>query len=314
MPQTDFFFLIPLFLLGAVCVCTDLKEGKIKNKWIKIGLLWAVFLYFGLFLYNFFYLRKQENEQYLLQMISNGAVSLLVGYFLWKFKLWAAGDAKLFFVFSLLIPLSFYSNHYLNVFPAFVLLINTFILILAFLALEALVINSKKLIKKRRKPELKKENLKFWLLDSAKIYFTYLIFYTLLSKTMAFFNQIFKIERSSPNYIFFFLALFAARRYLSKYLIKNKKLMAGTAIIFGGYLFFLVLTGQKELFLHIFQRALIYMATIGLFSRLMSMHFQNREKFLLKTETFSFSPFLLASVIATLITKDSLLSLLIGLF
>jgi len=46
---------------------------------------------------------------------------------------WSAGDAKLFFVFSLLIPISYYSKSYLPVFPSFALLVNIFIPILLFL-------------------------------------------------------------------------------------------------------------------------------------------------------------------------------------
>ncbi|MDI6605604.1 MAG: hypothetical protein QME65_00430, partial [Candidatus Omnitrophota bacterium] len=55
--------------------------------------------------------------------------------------IWAAGDAKLFIVYTLLIPLDYYSKSYLPYFPSFTLLLNIFIplflfiLIIAFLKL-----------------------------------------------------------------------------------------------------------------------------------------------------------------------------------
>jgi hypothetical protein len=49
---------------------------------------------------------------------------------MWHWNAWSAGDAKLFALFSFLLPLRFYSNTYLSYFPSFALLINIFVIAL----------------------------------------------------------------------------------------------------------------------------------------------------------------------------------------
>jgi len=116
MPN-DYVFLPALLALGAVTTYEDIKSGKIRNIWILAGILYAVVVY--LFFSPF---SAPEKEIIYLNIL----ISILVSYLLWKKGLWAAGDAKLFIVYALLIPPAHYKNVYLSYFPAFNLLFNIF--------------------------------------------------------------------------------------------------------------------------------------------------------------------------------------------
>jgi len=63
---------------------------------------------------------------------------------MWKYKIWKGGDAKLFFAFVFLLPLSTYSNNYIDIFPALVLLINIFIPLAVFFVGRLIILSPKK--------------------------------------------------------------------------------------------------------------------------------------------------------------------------
>jgi len=138
----DYLFLPVLFLIGLITSYQDFKEGKIKNKWIILGLVWVLGIYFLLLIWAFLapYLSQIFSKEfafilpsYISKVFINSAIALVIGYLLWYFNLWSAGDAKLFFIFSLLLPLKYYWKTALPYFPSFVLLINIFIPALIFL-------------------------------------------------------------------------------------------------------------------------------------------------------------------------------------
>lgn len=138
----DYLFLPVLFLIGLVTSYQDFKEGKIKNKWIILGLSWSLGIYVLFLIWSFIapFLSQIYSKHltfvlpsYILKVLINSAITLIVGYVLWYFDLWSAGDAKLFFVFSLLLPLKYYWRSALPYFPSFALLINIFIPALLFL-------------------------------------------------------------------------------------------------------------------------------------------------------------------------------------
>ncbi len=138
----DYLFLPVLFFIGIVTSYQDFKEGKIKNKWIILGLVWGLGIYLLLLIWAFLnpFLSQVFSREftfilpsYILKVFINSAIAIIFGYLLWHFDLWSAGDAKLFFVFTLLLPLRYYWWTALPYFPSFVLLINIFIPVLFFL-------------------------------------------------------------------------------------------------------------------------------------------------------------------------------------
>lgn len=142
----DYVFLPVLFLVGIVTSYQDIKYGKIKNKWIVAGLVWGLGIYSASYLWIFIgdhsiFLPKASNYisyLYLNYALINALISLAIGYGSWYFDMWSAGDAKLFFIFSLLLPLTYYSRTYLAFYPSFALLLNIFIPVLIYLLLHNL--------------------------------------------------------------------------------------------------------------------------------------------------------------------------------
>jgi hypothetical protein len=143
-------FLPMLFFLGIVTSYEDFKIGKIRNKWIRLALFWG---FSSLILFslwdlvaapltrfvsdNVFGLSEQErlpiftvHADYIWKTLLNFLASVVVSYSMWRFNIWAAGDAKLFIAYSLLLPITFYWKNYFPFFPALSLLINIFVTIL----------------------------------------------------------------------------------------------------------------------------------------------------------------------------------------
>lgn len=132
-------FTIPLVAIGIFASYTDIKEGIIPNKLILPGFLWGLFLYSFLFLYNTFFLQSEALFEYLFSAFFNGVIAILAGYLIWKLTFWSAGDGKLFALYGFLLPLEFYSEFYINYFPAFALLVNFAIPLILLISFKALV-------------------------------------------------------------------------------------------------------------------------------------------------------------------------------
>lgn len=132
----DLAFIPALALICGATSLSDLREGKIRNAWIIGGLAWAAAVYGALTLSRF--AGSELTEPLVLNTLFGGSwlrllfltglnslFALVCGFLLFHFELWSAGDAKLFFVLTLLLPLKYYFRHYIPVFPAFNLFLNT---------------------------------------------------------------------------------------------------------------------------------------------------------------------------------------------
>ncbi len=149
----DILFLPFIFLIGLVTSYGDIRYGKVRNKWILLGLIWGltiiIFFFVWYFIaspitrYYYFEIQNLPDDSpapvftvslvYLARVILNTVIALVVAFLMWRFNAWAAGDAKLFVVYALLLPLKYYWKSYLPYFPSFVLLINIFIPIFLYL-------------------------------------------------------------------------------------------------------------------------------------------------------------------------------------
>jgi len=126
-----------LLMLGVVTSYQDFKEGKIRNKWIIISVLYSFFS-LGLTALLLELGGSTINPVYVKGFFVNLGFSLGFGVFLWMCKLWSAGDAKLFVAYAALIPLSTYRWQVSPLFPSYILLINTFTPIFVFLLVRML--------------------------------------------------------------------------------------------------------------------------------------------------------------------------------
>jgi hypothetical protein len=128
-------FISLLFALGIISSLTDILFGKIPNKILLCFFFLGIFFHFLSFLFG---------ENFPISIFFNLVFSILVSFFLFYFNIWAAGDGKLFILYSFLIPLSFYPKKQIfPYFPSFLLLKNLFLPILIFALIETLKIASK---------------------------------------------------------------------------------------------------------------------------------------------------------------------------
>ncbi len=146
-----YYFLPAIILLGILTSYEDIRFTKIKNKWIIYALIYAVIIY--IFLIGYYSSSVELNKHYIAELITNFFFAVIVGFGMWYFCLWTAGDGKLFIAYSILIPLSVYEYGYQKWIPSITLLINIFILALVFMI--GLIIY------KLRLKELKKVSLSF---------------------------------------------------------------------------------------------------------------------------------------------------------
>ncbi len=121
----DYFSILFVVLLGAVTSYEDIKERKIRNKWIWPAILIGMALQ-ALKVVYIIAVGGVINPYYFRQYAINFMLTFLIGVVLWEIKIWNAADAKLFLAFSALIPISRYDWGYKEFFPAGVVLINTF--------------------------------------------------------------------------------------------------------------------------------------------------------------------------------------------
>lgn len=118
-----YWFLPAIVLLGVISSYTDIKEGKIKNKHIILALAYSFIVYIILIFLNLGTIRIQ----YFIELLIMLALTLITGFIIWHVGLWTAGDAKLFFAFATLIPLSVYKHGHIPYFDSTNILVNTFV-------------------------------------------------------------------------------------------------------------------------------------------------------------------------------------------
>ncbi len=125
--------LLYILILGCVTSLEDIRSGKIKNHWILSAMAFTSCFYFLNFMTSYVQYVALARD-IVRDIFVNAGLALLTGIMLWKAGIWPPGDAKLFFAYALLIPLSYYSNGYLPYFPSLALLVNIFVAGFAYVA------------------------------------------------------------------------------------------------------------------------------------------------------------------------------------
>jgi len=287
----NYLFLVPLFCIGAFCVYGDLKDGKIRNKYIIIGLSWVIVLYLSLFLYTYFGLQQISNLQYISELLTNGVIALIVGYVLWYFNLWAAGDAKLFTIYAFLIPLEFYAKSYFPYFPSFALLVDIFMLILLFLVGKMIILRTKNFIRKIqanysswspmeffKKLVLKIKKPDFFLpgiLRIGKLLLTYFSIFFIVQLISGHLNLLLAKVITEP--VFICLLFFLAQRYVFKFVLKYKILNLVVTLVGIGGAIYLFAFNQGFVFWRLMKMVIFLMLFISGFIKLLNSHIEHYE-------------------------------------
>lgn len=109
---------ILVLLLGAWASYQDIRYKKVKN-WLLLATL-------GMFALIVTVGPGLTAPWPVSLLLMNGSIAAVAAVLLWRGQIWPAGDAKLFTVFSIIIPFDFYMAHFTPYFPSFAILINTF--------------------------------------------------------------------------------------------------------------------------------------------------------------------------------------------
>ncbi len=303
----NYLFLPIFFFIGLITSYEDFRRGKIRNKWIILGVVWALSAYLFFFIWNLFGAIGGEISLYFLwKSLLNGFAALCVAYFLWRFfESWSAGDAKLFFVFSLLIPASYYQKSYLPIFPSFALLVNIFIPLLLFLLFKSCFI----FFKVRKLRERRFEILKGLFLD--KIYW-----FTKGTLILGFLGMIliFGFLRETNSFLkdnaVFLQAIFFIVLIISSRFPVFKKKAAIFFLIFAFSFGWGVFFAPRLTFEILAQSApwlVIFLFTLGLFGKLFNFYVSGAEK--RGKGAFPMAIWIFLGGLITLILKESVLSL-----
>jgi len=256
----------------------------------------------------------------LFQIFLNSLIALLAGYLLWYFSLWSAGDAKLFFVFSFLLPIKYYWRTELPYFPSFVILINTFVPLLIFLFSQSLVFFFQKflfkVVKESRKfsfliikDKIKQKSLQLmasfkdrgveYLKIISGFLLVFIIFQLANMELRYYFNQL----KWGQVGIFFLILL--GTNFLRK-AFKNKWFLIFIAVGLTIY-FILRFLFFKSLLLNFFgliEGSILFLAIFGLANWLVSSYLKFAKK-----KQLHFAVWLFLGVILTIILEGSLLRL-----
>jgi len=285
IPSTviTFLFLILLIFIGILTSYSDIKYGKIRNTHLLTGLLYIFSLYLFLLYYSHFIIYQSGNFKYIAELIINGSIALLVGYLLWHFNLWAAGDAKLVAIYALTVPLNYYSKNYISYFPAASLLLDTFLFICLTFFLKIIytfIIFCFRSFKKGKPLTLlfSKKNYKIikrTIIDTGKMLLIFTCFFLTTQYLMLKINTAFQIQLFNflPAYILFFVI----QIMILKKLTKNIFLII--FIILAGLLssIALITSNQTNILISTIKSSVIFILFLNLGARLIYLYIDNRE-------------------------------------
>ena len=184
-----------ILFLGVITSYEDYKFGKIRNKWVISALLYSIVLN------SFFLATGNIGWADIGQIAINSLTVLVIAFAIWQLNLWSAGDAKLFFSFSMLVPLEAYKVNDFGFFSSGSILLNT--LVFAFMVFLISSLRGFRLI--NTKNELKKISLEnivrmflvifslSWMLKTAFLLFNLelpKLFFLLIPLSLLLYNKI----------------------------------------------------------------------------------------------------------------------------
>lgn len=317
----DYLFLPVLFLIGLVTSYQDFKEGKIKNKWIVLGMIWGLGIYILLLFWAILapYLSQIFSQQftvvlpsYILKVFINSAIALIFGYLLWYFNLWSAGDAKLFFVFSLLLPLKYYWKSALPYFPSFALLINIFISLVIFLFFQSIFFSLKQIARIKNWPIILKEKFFKWRSQVRINWFSWLkvilgfgLFFLILQIIRLEFTEYFAFLGEYQFLILFILILFKPLKNLfqKSWVFLVLVFILGVYFVYGLIIFPQEISQQLVGNLRI---SLYFLIGLGFFGLAVNFYIEKSE-----TKHLPFAIWMLIGTILTIFLKGSLISIIL---
>lgn len=185
-------YILSIFLIGAIISYEDWKKSIIRNKLLLVLLVIGI-LYYS---YNFSFVKSNLSS-----FLWNIFWAIFVGVFFWFIDIWPSGDAKLFIILSIVLPIGVLIA---SGFPVMDFLINTFVPLFIVYLFIILIKTGKKEIK---------EALKF-AFDPYRIFLIFIVILGFLWFIMKGFTLI-----GIPMNIFIFvIILFLVMEFVNKFL------------------------------------------------------------------------------------------------
>ncbi|MFA7141754.1 MAG: prepilin peptidase [Candidatus Paceibacterota bacterium] len=290
----DIVFLVPILIIGILCIITDSKHRKIYNKVILCGFLYGFIAFLSFLFYDF-------NHDYLIKVVINFIIAVVVSFTLWSYNCWSAGDAKLFSLISFLLPLSFYENSNYPFFPSFNILINLFIPVI----IMGLCLSLRKFLKEKQKGKV----MQFFInsfYSFFKFSFIYILIFLIAQKVFIEFRQ-----NALLFDVLYVIIVFSLIPYIRKFL--SKRFFLNYIIIFLtiAYSLFSVLNGYEELVENVLFKVYLILGAIFLVRTVLFNYIKQEESNKnLPREELAFSLFFFVSIIITILLKGSLLTLI----
>ncbi|MCX5696210.1 MAG: prepilin peptidase [Candidatus Omnitrophica bacterium] len=272
-------FLPIILLIGFITSYEDIKESKIKNKWVILGLLYSFFAYALIWIFCKPSLTNPGLTWNFDKWCINLLISGLVAYVLWHFRMWGAGDAKLFVCYVALIPIGQYSKVYFNYyFAAFLLLSAIFIPPTIFLIVKSGVYfaNTFNFSKPGDKIYgfIKGKLAKFNIVKAGDILLGFFFFFLLFKVINVSLYNLFGSRIPGDQNILIVISLFVFTP-LSRFFNKNIKMISLALLILMGYVF-LKMDYPWERFVldikSILGKTLLVILLAPLFQRIVDLH------------------------------------------
>jgi len=332
-------FLPAVFFIGFITSQEDLRTSKIRNKWILGGFIYGLAVFFGLIIWNFiadpvsqfFYtsiVHIGPNDprpifrvhwDFFWKSGLNSFSALILGFILWKNSVMSAGDAKLFFVYAFLIPVTHYWKAYLPVFPALALLINVFVIILIYFFISACFYSVYRFTRSSESGLGKK------IFDRARGLFSkgeksrnYGEQIKLLGGFMSLFLIFYFLSDLAKRYLFFdisaagqafFILLIVFSRQVMKTLFKNRKIfkiILFFGLLFCGYGLVSDFWPTSEMVLKTIRTMILFMITMTVVSKTIDNYIEGTAKIIIPVSSLKPRMVLDKDFLKRLTTDDSL--------
>ena len=214
-------------VLGIISSVTDLKSKKIYNKNIIYAVIVAIIVY--VLLWN------EIEVMYIGNYLINLVISVVISFLFYYFKVWAAGDAKLFLAIVTMIPYELYEVETKNVFPALYLLIMIFGTAFIYVFFETIYLWSKdkERIKKVKELKLGKAEIKEFIIRYLMGYFIILFINNI---TLEFFNE-FRVNNAGLMLICNMLILIFVYRVIR---VEKQSIIVGSIFLICNIIYYIV--------------------------------------------------------------------------
>lgn len=159
-----YLLLLPLLYTAVGTVADDVREGRIYNRRIVLGLGTGAAAYGLLLLADVggmpLPVLAEEGWHWTAAVLVNLVMGFAVAVLLWLLGVWAAGDAKLFGLYAFLVPPFCYTRSYVPGFPALPLLVNVFVVVFVLLAADLVRTGVPALVRLLRDPAKRSETVR----------------------------------------------------------------------------------------------------------------------------------------------------------